>query len=80
MEAKGLPGVNVNPMVTVSAAGKTRKTDVKFYTNSPYYNALFSFEYFLPRVAVLDELIWIRVGCLCNISPVISINEYPDLN
>ncbi|VDM32227.1 unnamed protein product [Hydatigera taeniaeformis] len=62
VEAKGLPGVNVNPMVEVSAAGKTRKTDVKFYTNNPYYNKFFSFEYFLPRVAVLDELIWIRVG------------------
>ncbi|KAL5107681.1 Otoferlin [Taenia crassiceps] len=64
VEAKGLPGVNVNPMVEVVAAGKTRKTDVKFYTNNPYYNKFFSFEYFLPRVAVLDELIWIRVYSL----------------
>ncbi|KAH9281037.1 Otoferlin [Echinococcus granulosus] len=64
VEAKGLPGVNVNPMVEITAAGKTRKTDVKFYTNNPYYNKFFSFEYFLPRVAVLDELVWIRVYSL----------------
>ncbi|KAM7542103.1 hypothetical protein Aperf_G00000009480 [Anoplocephala perfoliata] len=64
VEAKGLPGVNVNPMVAITAAGKTHKTDVKFYTNNPYYNKFFSFEYFCPRVAVLDELLWIRVYSL----------------
>uniref|UniRef100_A0A5K3EPL3 Otoferlin n=1 Tax=Mesocestoides corti TaxID=53468 RepID=A0A5K3EPL3_MESCO len=61
VEVRELPGVNVNPMVAVTAAGKTRKTDIKFYTNNPYYNKFLSFEYFLPRTAVFDELIWIRV-------------------
>lgn len=61
VEARGLPGVNINPVVAVTAAGKTRKTDVKLYTNTPYYNKFFTFEYFTPRSAVMDELVWIRV-------------------
>lgn len=82
IEAKSLPGVNVNPMVAVTAAGKTRKTSVKFYTNNPYYNSFFSFEYFCPRVAVLDELIWIRVSGITHILIIlffINVNKVLNL-
>uniref|UniRef100_A0A0X3NX87 C2 domain-containing protein n=1 Tax=Schistocephalus solidus TaxID=70667 RepID=A0A0X3NX87_SCHSO len=64
IEARNLPGTNINPIVTVTANGKTQKTDVKLYTNTPYYNKFFSFEYYMPRPAVMDEIIRIKVFSL----------------
>ncbi|VDK75084.1 unnamed protein product, partial [Dibothriocephalus latus] len=60
IEARNLPGTNINPIVTVTANGKTQKTDVKLYTNTPYYNKFFPFEYYMPRPAVMDEIIRIK--------------------
>ncbi|KAL7058719.1 hypothetical protein AAHC03_013308 [Spirometra sp. Aus1] len=64
IEARNLPGTNINPIVTVTANGRTQKTDVKLYTNTPYYNKFFPFEYYMPRPAVMDEIIRIKVFSL----------------
>lgn len=63
IEAKYLIGTNINPIVVVTVAGITNKTDVKLYTNTPYYNKFFTFDLYMTRAAAMDEVVRIKVSC-----------------
>ncbi|VEL26658.1 unnamed protein product [Protopolystoma xenopodis] len=62
VEARQLNGININPTVEVKIADKTQKTDTKLSTSNPYYDHFFMFDFFLPKEALLDEVIRIKVS------------------
>uniref|UniRef100_A0A8C6Z978 C2 domain-containing protein n=1 Tax=Nothoprocta perdicaria TaxID=30464 RepID=A0A8C6Z978_NOTPE len=61
IEGRQLPGVNIKPVVKVTAAGQTRRTRIR-KGNSPFFDETFFFNVFESPAELFDAPIFITVG------------------
>uniref|UniRef100_A0A8B9EGZ2 Dysferlin n=1 Tax=Anser cygnoides TaxID=8845 RepID=A0A8B9EGZ2_ANSCY len=62
IEGRQLPGVNIKPVVKVTAAGQTRRTRIR-KGNSPFFDETFFFNVFESPAELFDAPIFITVSC-----------------
>uniref|UniRef100_A0A8C8RT37 Dysferlin n=1 Tax=Pelusios castaneus TaxID=367368 RepID=A0A8C8RT37_9SAUR len=60
IEGRQLPGVNIKPVVKVTAAGQTKRTRIR-KGNSPFFDEIFFFNVFESPTELFDEPIFITV-------------------
>ncbi|NXS41179.1 DYSF protein, partial [Balaeniceps rex] len=60
IEARQLPGVNIRPVVKVTAAGQTKRTRIR-KGNSPFFDETFFFNVFESPAELFDAPIFITV-------------------
>ncbi|NXG64534.1 DYSF protein, partial [Hemiprocne comata] len=60
IEARQLPGVNIRPVVKVTAAGQTKRTRIR-KGNSPFFDETFFFNVFESPSELFDAPIFITV-------------------
>ncbi|NWX10519.1 DYSF protein, partial [Caloenas nicobarica] len=60
IEARQLPGVNIRPVVKVTAAGQTKRTRIR-KGNSPFFDETFFFNVFEAPAELFDMPIFITV-------------------
>lgn len=60
IEARQLPGLNMDPVVCIQIGDQKKYTSVKESTNCPYYNEVRSAFYLLSSQPVATELQWIE--------------------
>ncbi|NWX44368.1 DYSF protein, partial [Steatornis caripensis] len=59
-EGRQLPGVNIRPVVKVTAAGQTKRTRIR-KGNSPFFDETFFFNVFESPVELFDAPIFVTV-------------------
>ncbi|KAF1448637.1 Dysferlin, partial [Aptenodytes patagonicus] len=60
IEGRQLPGVNIRPVVKVTAAGQTKRTRIR-KGNSPFFDETFFFNVFESPAELFDAPIFITV-------------------
>nr|XP_029719618.1 otoferlin-like [Aedes albopictus] len=61
IEARQLPGLNMDPVVCIQVGDQKKYTSVKESTNCPYYNEYFVFDFHMPPVMLFDKIITLSV-------------------
>uniref|UniRef100_A0A182TL79 C2 domain-containing protein n=1 Tax=Anopheles melas TaxID=34690 RepID=A0A182TL79_9DIPT len=66
IEARQLPGLNMDPVVCIQVGDQKKYTSVKESTNCPYYNEVlwdtyFVFDFHMPPVMLFDKIITLSV-------------------
>uniref|UniRef100_A0A182J7M3 Uncharacterized protein n=1 Tax=Anopheles atroparvus TaxID=41427 RepID=A0A182J7M3_ANOAO len=64
IEARQLPGLNMDPVVCIQVGDQKKYTSVKESTNCPYYNEYFVFDFHMPPVMLFDKIITLSVSIL----------------
>ncbi|XP_037931927.1 uncharacterized protein LOC119666716 [Teleopsis dalmanni] len=62
IEARQLPGLNMDPVVCIQVGDQKKYTSVKESTNCPYYNEYFVFDFHMPPVMLFDKIITLSVS------------------
>ncbi|XP_037920162.1 otoferlin-like isoform X1 [Hermetia illucens] len=61
IEARQLPGLNMDPVVCIQIGDQKKYTSVKESTNCPYFNEYFVFDFHMPPVMLFDKIITLSV-------------------
>ncbi|XP_055909489.1 otoferlin-like isoform X1 [Eupeodes corollae] len=61
IEARQLPGLNMDPVVCIQVGDQKKYTSVKESTNCPYFNEYFVFDFHMPPVMLFDKIITLSV-------------------
>ncbi|GAB0097051.1 hypothetical protein DMENIID0001_126430 [Sergentomyia squamirostris] len=61
IEARQLPGLNMDPVVCIQVGDIKKYTSVKESTNCPYYNEYFVFDFHMAPVMLFDKIITLSV-------------------
>ncbi|XP_055682391.1 otoferlin [Lutzomyia longipalpis] len=61
IEARQLPGLNMDPVVCIQIGDMKKYTSVKESTNCPYYNEYFVFDFHMAPVMLFDKIITLSV-------------------
>ncbi|KAG4068681.1 hypothetical protein HA402_002372 [Bradysia odoriphaga] len=61
IEARQLPGLNMDPVVCIQIGDQKKYTSVKESTNCPYYNEYFVFDFHMAPVMLFDKIITLSV-------------------
>ncbi|XP_031628335.1 otoferlin isoform X2 [Contarinia nasturtii] len=61
IEARQLPGLNMDPVVCIQIGDQKKYTSVKESTNCPYYNEYFVFDFHMAPAMLFDKIITLSV-------------------
>ncbi|XP_055712780.1 otoferlin-like isoform X2 [Phlebotomus papatasi] len=61
IEARQLPGLNMDPVVCIQIGDLKKYTSVKESTNCPYYNEYFVFDFHMAPIMLFDKIITLSV-------------------
>ncbi|CAF1400273.1 unnamed protein product [Rotaria magnacalcarata] len=61
IQARDLPGLNINPYIIVHIGDQKKQTSVHKSSNSPYFGEFFSFDFTLPATKFMEKVIFIKV-------------------
>ncbi|NXJ86015.1 DYSF protein, partial [Trogon melanurus] len=75
IEGRQLPGVNIRPVVKVTAAGQTKRTRIR-KGNSPFFDETFFFNVFESPSELFDAPIFITVVDSRSFRPDSVIGEF----
>ncbi|CAF4219899.1 unnamed protein product, partial [Rotaria sordida] len=60
VQARDLPGFDINPYVSVQIDNQKRYTSVQKSCNSPYFGEFFTFDFTLPATKFMKKVIFIK--------------------
>ncbi|CAF3911139.1 unnamed protein product [Rotaria sordida] len=61
IQARDLPGVDINPYVSIQIDNQKRYTSVQKSCSSPYFGEFFTFDFILPATKFMEKVIIVKV-------------------